>query len=243
MPENRTGGFNRNLRLDWMDATGALAAEGHDGPELRRRLEAVIGPDFTGSEGLRKTIDVLVNIWVRTEEVSPKLRTEALERFRRAENPGDRVWMHYGLTLLRYPLFRDATAAIGKTARLQEWVAPEEVKRRLVALRGALGSMEKSVERVFTSLADWGLLERQGKGQSYLALRNLATTQDQGLQVWLLACALAAHPGEEITFTELVRLPELFPFRLPITLVELRQSPGFAVQRQGGGWDMVRLAG
>jgi hypothetical protein len=61
------------------------------------------------------------------------------------------------------------------------------------------------------------------------------------LEAWLLACALHAHPAEELPFADLVRLPELFPFRFTVTVDALRQRPRFDVQRQGPGWEMVRV--
>lgn len=56
----------------------------------------------------------------------------------------------------------------------------------------------------------------------------------------MLDCALRAHPAEELPFADLLRLPELFPFRFSIGTDDLRRYPSFAVQRQGSGWDMVR---
>ena len=41
---------------------------------------------------------------------------------------------------------------------------------------------------------------------------------------------------------DLLYLPELFPFRFTLSVHHLRAHPGFAVQRQGSGWDMVRIA-
>jgi len=38
-----------------------------------------------------------------------------------------------------------------------------------------------------------------------------------------------------------VHLPELFPFRFTLTVDHLRAHPWFVVQRQGAGWDMVRV--
>lgn len=43
-------------------------------------------------------------------------------------------------------------------------------------------------------------------------------------------------------FAELLHLPELLPFRFTLSVDRLRAHPGFAVQRQGSGWDMVRIA-
>ena len=63
------------------------------------------------------------------------------------------------------------------------------------------------------------------------------------LQLWLLSAALLAHPSEELPFSELVRLPEFFPFRLTIGVQDVRESARFEVNRQGMSWDMVALAG
>lgn len=40
---------------------------------------------------------------------------------------------------------------------------------------------------------------------------------------------------------DLLRLPELFPFRFTVNADLLRRSGWFEVYRQGSGWDMVAL--
>jgi hypothetical protein len=70
-----------------------------------------------------------------------------------------------------------------------------------------------------------------------------AVAGDVGLEAWLLACAVWAHPAAEVPFADLVRLPELFPFRFAIGVDGVRRSSLFEVQRQGAGWNMVRTAG
>jgi hypothetical protein len=42
--------------------------------------------------------------------------------------------------------------------------------------------------------------------------------------------------------SDALRLPELFPFRFTVAVSALRPDSRFAVQRQGPGWEMVRLA-
>jgi hypothetical protein len=58
-----------------------------------------------------------------------------------------------------------------------------------------------------------------------------------------LWAALLAHPAEELPFSDLVRLPEIFPFCITIGVQDLRESASFEVNRQGLNWDMVALAG
>ncbi len=52
---------------------------------------------------------------------------------------------------------------------------------------------------------------------------------------------IARPPDASVAFADLRRLPELFPFRFTVSVDRLRGHPWFAVQRQGSGWDMVRL--
>ncbi len=53
---------------------------------------------------------------------------------------------------------------------------------------------------------------------------------------------LEVHPVEELPFSDLVRLPELFAFQFIVQVDDMRGSLQFEVQRQGLGWDMVRIA-
>ena len=233
-------GFNRNIRLAWLDATAALCAETADPLTIRARLEEIVGDDIASPVNRRKAIDILINIWVKTGESAPALRAEALTRFVDAATAADHLWLHYGLTLLYYPFFRETAAAVGQLARYGDPITPQLVKQRLVAGRGQLGSLDKAVERVIFSLRDWGILVAAGPPSTYRPLQPPLTTADPYLESWLLACAVRAHPAHELPVADLARLPELFPFALTVGIDHLRRSPRFDVQRQGGGLDMVR---
>lgn len=235
-------GFNRNIRLAWLDATAAFCGETDDPGEIRARLEPVVGQDIASQVNRRKAIDILINIWVKTGELVPALRRQAVEGFRATSVVGDRLWFHYGLTLVYYPFVREVAAAIGKVTRHRDAVTPGVVKQRLIAERGQLGSLEKAVERVMFSMRDWGLLADAATRYAYRPERQSLGASSTEVESWLLACVLQAHPAEELVFGDLVRLPELFAFRFTVTLDHLRRSRDFEIQRQGAGWDMVRFA-
>jgi len=152
----------------------------------------------------------------------------------------DRLWLHYGLTLLYYPFFRECTVAIGQFSRYEDTITNRMVKQRLVAERGHLGSLDRSVERAVASLRNWGILTESEQRHAYVPKRQGFSASSADLEAWLLACALRAHPAEELPFADLLHLPELFPFRFTLAVDHLRGHPWFAVQRQGAGWDMVR---
>ena len=93
------------------------------------------------------------------------------------------------------------------------------------------------------SLQDWGLLRPAERKDAYAPVYRALTTASAALEAWLLACVLRAEPERAVPFSDLVRLPLLFPFRFTVTAGELRRRPGFEVQRQGVDLEMVRAAG
>jgi hypothetical protein len=146
------------------------------------------------------------------------------------------------MILLTYPYFREVTAVIGQLGRHEAAITPAMVKQRLIAESGELGSLHKAVERVFFSMRNWGLLVSSDQRYAYIPQRQALAASQTNLETWLLACALRYHPAEELPFADLVRLPELNPFHFTQRVDALRQQAGFAVQRTGNGWDMVRVA-
>ena len=240
-------GFNRQLRRSWLDTTAAFVVETQDPLVLRARLEAVLQQDMAGVDARRKTIDLLLNIWLKTQEDVPQLWAFAVAWNRDTPAPDDRLWLHYGLALTYYPFFRDCVAVIGQLGRYDEPVTNRVLIRRLVADMGQLGSLERAAQRVTSSLRDWDLLVEatphvEGARFTYVPCLHALTASHIDLEIWLLACALQAHPAEALPFADLVRLPELFPFRLTVTVDHLRAHPWFAVRREGAGWDMVGAA-
>lgn len=234
-------GFNRTIYLAWLDATAAFCTETDDAAEIRERLEPVVGQHLKGVDARRKTMDILINIWLRSADIAPDLRAEAVSWFQATPVIEDRLWLHYGLTLVYYPFFRECTAAIGQFGRYEAAITNRMVKQRLVAERGHLGSLDRAAERVVASLRNWGILTESEQRHAYVPKRQGFSASSVNLEAWLLACALRAHPAEELPFADLPHLPELFPFRFTLTVDHLRGHPWFLVQRQGAGWDMVQV--
>jgi hypothetical protein len=92
------------------------------------------------------------------------------------------------------------------------------------------------------SIRNWGVLVKTDQRYAYALQRQAFLASSTDLEIWLLDCALCAHPAEGLPFADLLHLPELFPFRFTLTVDHLRAHRRFAVNRQGSGWDMVHDA-
>ena len=232
-------GFRRNIYLSWLDATAALCAETSDLHVLRARLDPIVAEQVQSHENRQVAITILLNIWVKTGERYPQLRNEAVTHFAHSNAAHERIWLHYGLSLLAYDFFRLGMVTMGQLLRYHDAITPHAVEERIAAVIGQLGALEKATARLFFSLRNWGILSEGERRHTYRAQPLAVATP--AIEQWMLAAALAAHPAQEIPFADLIRLPELFPCRFTLSVDDLRRNERFEVQRQGMGWDMVRL--
>ncbi len=234
-------GFTQHVTLDWLDAAASYAAsEGGQGA-IRKKLENIIGQQLTSTVSARRTVDVLLHIWVKSAERAPRLHREAVQHYQQIDLVPDRTWLHYGLSLAAYPFFHSVVSWIGRETRLSdEPFSPATITRRIMAERGQLGSIGRAVGQVLLSLSNWGFLLAGGKRHTYIAQYKTFTTHSAALQAWLLACALYSSSNQEMAVHDLIGSPCLFPFQFTINANDLRRL-GFRVQRQGLNLDMVSL--
>jgi hypothetical protein len=238
---NKGIGFSRTIMLDWLDATASMCIQNIEPAEIRQRLGKIISGTIHGSEAQRKTIDVLLAVWVKTRIAVPLLHSMALKIYPSLSTSCERVWLHYGLCLAYYPIFRKCTSVIGQFGRTEEKITRNIVKERIAADYGHLGALDRSVERIIASLTNWGVLHVTSDRSIYEIQLQKFKTQDTLLMSWLLACALESHPSEGIPFNDLIHLPELFPFSLTMGIDALRKIPFIEVLRQGGGIDIINI--
>jgi hypothetical protein len=233
-------GFIRNINLAWLDAAADASLQYTDMASMRNALDNALTQDIQGLESRRKTIDVLMGIWHKTALVDSQIHAQAID-FLPHIPTDEHIWLHYGLTLLYYPFFRQTAVVIGQFARTGEPMTRQAVKSRLAAEIGHLGSLNRAAERIVASLVDWQILTHQSKGNLYIPHLQAISTSNTEIQSWLLACAISAHPADQLPYTDLLRLPELFPFKFTLNTDSLRRNNKFYVQKQGA-WDMVGLS-
>lgn len=236
---SRRIGLDRQLRLDWLDATVGLCQQGLDSDLVAQRLRQRLENEIRGAEARRKTITVLLRIWANVPDPYVALREEALQLA--VQVPADeRLWLHWGMSLLAYPFFRDVAAIVGQLGHLQGSFSLAQVQRRMVEGWGQRTTLQRAVQRLARTFYELGVVrEVEGRGNYLVAPSR--QTQNQLLGLWLLACTLKAHSSEQVPLQELCRLPYLFPFDLLPFGDDVRRSERFEVTRQGLDLEMVLL--
>ena len=78
MNNKRVIGFDRTIKLEWLQVTASWVAQGADEKEVWIRLEDLLQAAIGGSEARRKTKTVLLHVWVNVPGILLPMRNEGL---------------------------------------------------------------------------------------------------------------------------------------------------------------------
>ncbi len=232
-------GFDRKIKLDWLDALVDRVAQDQDPAKLRSYLHKILAEEHPGEVARGKTVTVLMRIWARVPEEHMHLRDDAIDLLKTI-TPKDRLWLHWGMCLLAYPIFQDMTTSIGRLLKLQDEITWGQVHRRLGSTWGERTTVKKAIPRLVRSMVDWQVLDDSEDNKLFTAAK-LHPAKSKKLEVWLLKASLAAQNKEQIEANELLTLPTLFPFKLSVGKSDLRNAKGLEVHRQGLDMDMIEM--
>jgi hypothetical protein len=242
MPDRTRIGFDRTISFEWLDAAVARVMSGEP-PEHSRKvlwefLEDV-EPGNTNNSGRGKTLTVLTRIWVSVPKQAEPLRQAALKCV--ASTSGEkRIGVHWAMVSGTHPFFFDVATHVGNLIKLNGQANRSQIKRRMTELWGDRSTLERTIQHVLRSMAQWGLL-RSGKEHDSLIGPPQRINIDDDVGQLLVHSVLLGH-GKGLPFSQLIGHPSLFPFAVHSTARDLMRNPVFRVQRQGDQSNLVELA-
>lgn len=233
-------GFDRKLKREWLDALADQVAQGQDTASLRTFLSRALKQEHPGETARGKTMTVLMRIWALVPEHDRSLRQDAFDLLK-VIPAQDRIWLHWGMCLLAYPLFRDTATAIGRLLKLQGEFTLAQLQRKLIDQWGERSTITRAFQRIVRSMVEWGTLA-DAKTPGHFQAANVIATNSKPLQLWFLRACHHAGQKETVEAEQLLSQPLIFPFKLAIKSLDLRRSKDFIIHRQGIDMDMVALA-
>ena len=232
-------GIDRKIKRAWVDAVLDRLTQTTDEAELRTFLDHHLKDDVTGKESRAKTAGIILRIWSGIPSARIPLRERAVAMLPRISGQ-ERIWLHWGMTALAYPFFRDIAEVVGRLLALQDDFTTAQVQGRMLTTWGDRAASKQAAQKLITTLVDWDVL-RSTKTKGHFLLARKMTASIPDLQLWLLEALLGASAADEIEVQQFLRLPESFPFSLSIGLADLRRHEGLNIHRQGFDMDMVSL--
>lgn len=227
-------GFDRTIRLSWLDATADWASQGLSAAAIRTRLARLLDGQVAG-EGAHsargKTMTVLMHLWVQVPETLGPLRDDGLVLLGRSADRG-RVPLHWGMCLATYPFFRDVAAATGRLLSLQGRAALSQIVRRMTESWGARSTVTRAVQRVVRSFVAWGVVVETGERGVFAPAPKIGV-RDAAVGAWLLEAGIADTDRQQYPLHGLVGSASFYPFDLRLSARDVTRRPRLEIHHQG----------
>ena len=225
----QTIGYNRTVKLEWLDYTADLLNSGRSEREIHTALTDLLreelSPDSDAKRGSRgKTITILLKTWASVPRSLVAFRNVGLKLL--ADRTGrDRLLPHWGMTIAAYPFFRTVSEVTGRLLRLQGNAGAAQIQRRVRERVGERETVARSARYVIRAMIDWGILVETAEKGVYTADAQMSITRPEEV-AWLVEAELHAAEQGPYSLKGILGSPSLFPFR-----VESDRSPVFETER------------
>lgn len=222
-------GFDQKVMLHHLDFT-ANEARKLSRKEMYESLDHFLRGDIKGAKSRKNAITMLMKIWFLVDEDSVELRNRVLEHFSEFSKE-ERLLLHWGMTILAYPFFKEVIQEMGNLYRLQDEVPSTIIGKRMKEHYGDRRRVEVATSAVLMSMKQWGTIDMQ-KNRSYVIPSKIEITSIPAVtflaEVLLRSTDVNALPIEMIYNHSL-----FFPFSYDVNATILKSSEFLKVDRQG----------
>ncbi len=233
-------GFDRKIRLAWLEAVAGWTASGMPDAEIRAKLDLLLAGEVTGKEARKKTKTVLLRTWLLPPERLRALRDHGLSLLSRTSGP-ERLALHWGLVCANHPVVWETASVVGRLLRLQGEASLSQVRARIVATYGERSTVVRASQRILRSFSDWAVLEEMPERGVYRA-SGAQRLEDPEVTAWLIEASLLASGQETRVLPTLLSSPSLFPFDIRLSGQEFSDTNSrIALYRQGRNEELVAL--
>ena len=147
----RIVGISQKIKRSWLDVVLDQFAHTADKKEVRAFLDEHLRKPLRGPESRAKASGIVLRIWSGVDGQHVSLRRRAISLGPRRSGH-ERIWLHWGMTVLAYPFFRDLAEVVGRLLALKDDFATLQPQARMLI---AWGDRTTTKEAVKSSLQVW----------------------------------------------------------------------------------------
>lgn len=221
-------GLSRNLKMPWLNKAAEFAIEGLDEKEMKNQLNEYLGFEIDSPTNLRKTREILMNVWFYQNDYSDKLFSEAKKLYR--SYPDYELQIHWCLLMAAYPVFVDVCKLMGKISQFEEVITLAQIKQKIFDEWGERATLYHSIDKLISTLKAMGVIEgTQGKYK----IRTYQV-KNQHIVKYMLYSLMLIDNGGYYSFQELSSSSLFFPFEYSLDKTELMEDERFVFSNFGG---------
>ena len=143
-------GLSRGLKQEWLDKTVHFILEGKSEGVIKDELNEYLSYEITSPTNIRKTRELLMNIWVYPYETNDEIRKDALSIYTSCKDSS--MPLHWCMMLLKYQVFVDMCGLIGKLTLIQDAFSTAWLKDKLFEEWGERTTILHSSDKILQTL-------------------------------------------------------------------------------------------
>lgn len=222
-------GLSRNLKLSWLNEVARLYVEGLDENEIKDRLNEYLSFEITSPTNIRKTREILMNIWVYENDYTAALRGEALRLFQTDSDYA--LPVHWCMMLAAYPVFQDMCRLIGKIGEFEETITTKQIKQKLYDEWGERSTLYHSSDKLIATLKALEALDSEKTGVYSIKKHEFSKSE---IANFMLFAMMKIDDAGYYSMLELENSVYLFPFKYKVSKEALLMDERFMMGTFGG---------
>ena len=222
-------GYACNVKLQWLNHAVAMLDENLTEAEYKEKMNEYLSFEIDSPTRLRKTREILMNVWYYdSEEITP-MRQEALKLMK--AHPECDAALHLCLMYLAYPVVADICTFMGRLFAYQDEVTNTVLNQKLYDEWGERTTLQTTCRRVTLTLKDMGILENETRLRYRLNKQAILNTE---IVNFMLSVAMKVEDSGYYPFVGLTDFSMLFPFKYHVTKEQIMECPKFSISNFGG---------
>lgn len=222
-------GLSRNLKLPWLNEVVRLYAEGLGENQIKEQLNGYLSYEISSPTNIRKTREILMNIWVYENDYTDALRNEALRLIRKDSDYA--LPVHWCMMLAAYPVFQDMCRLIGKIGEFEDVITTKQIKQKLFDEWGERSTLFHSSDKLIATLKAMDVLESENVGVYSIKKHTLAKPE---IVNFLLYSMMKIDDAGYYSLFNMENSKYLFPFEYKVNKESVMEDDRFIMGTFGG---------
>ena len=222
-------GLSRNLKMTWLNKAVELLSENLPEQEYKDRLNEYLSFEIKSPTNLRKTREILMNLWYYENPETKSLRTQA--RALIEKDSDNLLAAHWCIILATYPIFVDVSRIIGKLSEFEEEFTLQQLKQKIFDEWGERATLFHSIDKIIATMKAIGALKAEKPGR-YTIVRH--EVRDDKVNALLASAGMTVEDKENFPLQDLREMSYMFPFKYQIEREMLIMNDMFTITNIGG---------
>lgn len=223
-------GMSRNINEDYLDKVIELMNEDDDFEFVKKGLQEYISLQIQTKINIRKTVSILMNIWILDTEENKKIKDYARSTVKNG-NRELKFVANWCMMLITYSVFKDIATTIGKLEKMQLELTAKGIREKMLDLWGERTTLVHAIPKNIKTMKDIGVLDSPKVGKYVVKKYEV---KDSKAMILIVATLILLKGKLYVSIDELINDEMMFPIKYNVDLGVLQESKLFSFDRFGG---------